>query len=1039
TVSGVGSTIRIDQHATPGVFSLDTDNLDVNNGSTLQMNGGIVNVDVLFEINPASQLQGNGVVDVGDGDAVVDEALENSGFIRPTSNTFAPVFLTIQTNGVDTIDLDGDSETGVVDVDEVSANVNADTTTLVIDAPLSDSFSGTLQIGQRDTVTFAQNFTMSGADVAMNGGAHTATLNGVGDATSIVASAFTVAGGATIANDLTFAGAANTVTTANGSTLTLAGTVAVSDASMFVFGQNSFFVVSGSTTIIEGAGDFDWDGGGGVTTTVQGSGFLSILVDEIDNNATNSFNGTLNLNGDGDVSVNVTAGSWELVGALNKNGAGTSVVSGDRVVVTGDINVSAGTLDMPATTLSPGAGVAVNGTLLLGGASMLAGPTSVTGPGLLRMEGTSTVSATTTISTATFDWDGLGSGTSHAINDGVVFTVNSTMWDPDDTGDVDDNITLGGNGAQIIVNNVANWTMVRTLTTNTPDVGVATIGGTSRMILSGALANLNVNGNTNIAAPITFGSLSTTAIAAAGPLTLQGGTVLSPNAIAGGTINGPGTLAADTDKNLQGFGTIGASVDFNGTADLWAVNGTLTVTGAILDVSLIGTLNDTGILNVTNPWNSSAALTVVNQFGGEIRGGAITVDNANGIVGQGLVAARVINNTRIAATAFFINPPADTHVFQTALNDNDWDGVAGTGTLLANDNQTLELRDNATFGFAGTVQATAGGRVFSNGFALDFNPGSSMNLTAGTYESTNSTDIGGTVTVGAGFDSTIEVANNNFLTFETGSATTLNGDLQLVNNNINIEAGATFGGVGALVIPDGSHLVMDATANANVLLVNDGAFRPASFQGVGRVDVSDYQQGNTGELYVELTGTALNAFDRIVVGGDAVIDGYLNIDVDEVSPGVPFVPVLGNTFNIITTSGVRSGTFDTVNVADMPDGLTFHINYLANAVQLQVVNTPFFSADFDDDGDVDSTDLGIWDGAFDLNQLGDADGDNDSDGNDFLLWQRQLGSVPAVVAAAAVPEPNMAILAFSGLIAGIPLFRVHLLTRRHASLNEFAR
>ena len=69
----------------------------------------------------------------------------------------------------------------------------------------------------------------------------------------------------------------------------------------------------------------------------------------------------------------------------------------------------------------------------------------------------------------------------------------------------------------------------------------------------------------------------------------------------------------------------------------------------------------------------------------------------------------------------------------------------------------------------------------------------------------------------------------------------------------------------------------------------------------------------------------------------------------------------------------------------MPAGLAFHIDYLANAVQLQVVNKPIFSADFDDDGDVDPTDLAIWDGAFDLNQLGDADGDNDTDGNDFLL------------------------------------------------------
>ena len=143
--------------------------------------------------------------------------------------------------------------------------------------------------------------------------------------------------------------------------------------------------------------------------------------------------------------------------------------------------------------------------------------------------------------------------------------------------------------------------------------------------------------------------------------------------------------------------------------------------------------------------------------------------------------------------------------------------------------------------------------------------------------------------------------------------------------------------------------------------------------------------------------------------GDVVLDGYLNIDIDLVSPGVPFVPVLGQTFNIITANTV-TGEFDFTDISGMPNGLTFHIEYLQNAVQLQVVSTPFFSADFDNDGDVDNTDLAIWQGAYDLNQLGDADGDNDTDGADLLLWQRQFGASPgSAVGAGAestVPEPS---------------------------------
>jgi hypothetical protein len=281
------------------------------------------------------------------------------------------------------------------------------------------------------------------------------------------------------------------------------------------------------------------------------------------------------------------------------------------------------------------------------------------------------------------------------------------------------------------------------------------------------------------------------------------------------------------------------------------------------------------------------------------------------------------------------------------------------------------------------------------------------------YQSTNSTDLGGNVDIVAGANATIQVQNNTFLTFETGSTTTLDGNLTLINNNINIEQNAVFvNGGGALIIPDGSHMVADNLADIGVLLDMHGAFRPGNFNGIGRIDLLDAQFSSTSELFVELTGTALNAFDRLVADGDVIVDGYLNIDIDEISPGVPFVPTLGQTFNIITGNTV-SGTFDYADVSGMPAGLTFHIEYLANAVQLQVVTTPFFDADFDNDGDVDVTDLTIWQGAYNLNQLGDADGDNDSDGRDFLIWQRQFGSAPlmALSASTAVPEPNAAILA----------------------------
>jgi hypothetical protein len=76
---------------------------------------------------------------------------------------------------------------------------------------------------------------------------------------------------------------------------------------------------------------------------------------------------------------------------------------------------------------------------------------------------------------------------------------------------------------------------------------------------------------------------------------------------------------------------------------------------------------------------------------------------------------------------------------------------------------------------------------------------------------------------------------------------------------------------------------------------------------------------------------------------------------------------------------------------------------------------PQVDADFNDDTFVNGDDLTIWKGAFGVsNPAGDADGDLDSDGQDFLLWQRQLTG-PGI---SAVPEPIPLCLASIALLAG---------------------
>jgi hypothetical protein len=93
----------------------------------------------------------------------------------------------------------------------------------------------------------------------------------------------------------------------------------------------------------------------------------------------------------------------------------------------------------------------------------------------------------------------------------------------------------------------------------------------------------------------------------------------------------------------------------------------------------------------------------------------------------------------------------------------------------------------------------------------------------------------------------------------------------------------------------------------------------------------------------------------------------------------------------------------------------------ANALFTMPINfevvSPFLTADFDEDGTVDGDDLATWTSNLGLAGVaekddGDADSDGDVDGADFLTWQRQVGTTPAIAAAASVPEPAGAWLTF---------------------------
>lgn len=68
---------------------------------------------------------------------------------------------------------------------------------------------------------------------------------------------------------------------------------------------------------------------------------------------------------------------------------------------------------------------------------------------------------------------------------------------------------------------------------------------------------------------------------------------------------------------------------------------------------------------------------------------------------------------------------------------------------------------------------------------------------------------------------------------------------------------------------------------------------------------------------------------------------------------------------------------------------------------------PPLVGDFNNDHAVNAQDLAKWRGDFGVNSEPNADNDADSDGNDMLLWQQNLGKSSAAASAlSAIPEPS---------------------------------
>ncbi|MBI2201915.1 MAG: cadherin-like domain-containing protein, partial [Armatimonadetes bacterium] len=169
----------------------------------------------------------------------------------------------------------------------------------------------------------------------------------------------------------------------------------------------------------------------------------------------------------------------------------------------------------------------------------------------------------------------------------------------------------------------------------------------------------------------------------------------------------------------------------------------------------------------------------------------------------------------------------------------------------------------------------------------------------------------------------------------------------------------------------GGTLEGDGNLTGDVLLTADvpGATVAPGFSAGVINQTGTFTRSSTGTFNIELGGTTpgnmVGNHDQYNVTGTANLDGTLTVTLIDA-----FTPIVGDTFTILTASVARNGQFTTLNLPDVSPN-SFQVNYLANAVELEVVANAAPNA-------VDDNVVTLEDTT--LSQITPLDNDSDTDG-----------------------------------------------------------
>jgi|GEM_PF-7108011 len=923
SLSGDGTTLLLEPNNGGAADSFDVDFLDVTNDALVRMLGGRLEIDGntgdgRLDVTGAA-LIGYGAIDLEASGTAVRFSLADStlsaGYTTATGIVVSDLARTLR--------IDAPDPNATVDLDQNGSVVSVlPAGTLDLNVQTNDPFSSSMRLARGSTIDLALPWAFDG------------TLNVNTEAGAFVtqpAAPATIAGakmtqtGGTIRLDqdvdhlvfeAPFEATGGTIDFEDGSiTFNAPATIGAGvDFRVNDIGGNAV-AIEVNAPVVVGDEDWNWDGNRADTRiTINDGGSLGVELAETHN----FYAGQLELNG-GELEV-VSFLEWSLLSSAQLRVAGIpeSRIGGSRFgMAGGSLVIEPGaSLLMEAEALGDdfdpdqvflGGSMVVDGVLTLSRNTTEWRGTAVSGEGLIR-QGDCRVTDDQTIAVARFDWDGGDTN----LYPGVTLQLDVDEIDADNVYNALVNLSPG---ATLEVNvAAASWKLGAGGTIRLASGNLAA-GDRLEVLADGTIEAVNQGNEIRCDLDLLAGSLVRLDSSAVLSFTRDSGTMRAT--LAGGTIVGPGTLSVGPHAELRGFGRIDADIGgFTGGGDVVARDGLLQLNGSIAAIDSIGARGETGVLELTQPFDTSQALAPVNLGGGTVQGAALMLSDF-GISGYGTVHNPVINDSVISSVD---EPLVLTHP------DSDWDGATNSGVLSVGSG-TIELQDNARFDFAGTIECDQGPDLFANGFELRPTSDSTIDLVDGGFRSTHSTQFHGTVQVDRG-----KLATGSLATLEASCKVIIADQLRLDQQSTIVLSGASITGGGALQVVEGNSLELSDGASIGAQIENLGTvgFHDGPSQASGMV----LSQGPDATLRFGIGGDSVSEVDSLAILASAQLDGTLELQLLD-----GHVPTAGESHTILTAPSI-TGSFDTVvQPPAMPPGLAYDVTVNPTNVRVTAIGT----------------------------------------------------------------------------------------------------